>query len=190
MVGPAARLTSFVAASALAANAAAAPLPTWAIDAGCRDGQPHGRYALRSGDGALQVAGAFNHGKRTGSFIFWTPSGSRIAHIPYEDDGRNGTLATWYAAATPGEEPPRRSESAWRHGIRDGVTRTWYEDGQRRSETDYARGTQVATAGWTDAGARLGDRAAREIAERDAAAADARYAELEALVRDHLPRCD
>lgn len=191
MVEPGAGLTRFLPAVLYAVAAmAGADAPTWVVDGSCRDGQPHGRYELRNGDGALRVAGAFNYGKRTGSFIFWTAAGARVAHIPYEEDVRNGTLATWYDVRRAGGEPPRRFESVWRQGMRDGLTRTWYVDGRHRSETEYARGRQVASAGWTNAGTRLTERAARDLAERDAAAADAYYAELETLVRNHLPRCD
>jgi hypothetical protein len=189
-VGQGARLTPFLLALYVVAGVVSAQPPTWIVDGGCRDGQPHGRYELRAGNGELRVVGAFNHGKRTGSFIFWTASGSRVAHIPYDDDLRNGTLATWYEARTARAEPARRFESMWRQGARDGLTRTWYADGHRRSETDYERGRQVTSAGWTDTGIRLQERAARDIAERDAATADAYNAELEALVRTHLPHCD
>ncbi len=190
MVGESARLTRVVlAALCVAARAAGAELPPWTVDGSCRDGQPNGLYELRDPDGRLRVAGAFNHGKRTGSFIFWTETGSRAAHMPYDDDVRNGTLATWY----PGEsarEPPRHFESAWRKGTRDGLTRSWYASAQRRSETDYAHGRILASAGWSDTGTRLDDAAARALAESDAADADAYYAELETLVRGHLPHCE
>ena len=195
MVGEAARLTRSagtlapLAAAMLAAGVVAAPMPEWVVDANCRDGEPQGPYELRSGDGQLRVAGAFNAGRRTGSFIFWTAGGVRIAHIPYDDGERNGTVATWYAGA-PGREPARHLESAWRHGRRDGLTRSWYADGHRRSETEYAAGRIVASTGWTDAGRRLSEAAARELARRDADAADAQYAELDALVGTHMPRCD
>jgi len=191
MVGQGARLTRLLAASSwLAAGVACAQSPTWIVEGSCRDGQPHGRYELRTGDGALRVAGAFNHGRRTSSFIFWSTKGVRIAHIPYDDDVRNGTLATWYETRITGAEPPRRFESMWRRGAREGLTRTWYADGRRRSETEYERGRLVTTAGWTDIGTRLNEPAAREAAERDAIAADAYYTELETLVRDHVPHCD
>lgn len=191
MVGEDARLTRLLAGVLyVAASIADAQAPVWIVDGGCRDGQPHGRYELRTAAGNLRVAGAFNHGKRTGSFIFWTSSGARIAHIPYDDDSRNGTVATWYGTRQPAVEPPRRFESMWRRGARDGLTRTWYVDGHRRSETEYAEGRLIDTVGWTDTGARMAERAARDIAERDAAAADAEYAALEALVRSHLPNCD
>ena len=195
MVDEAARLTrtlGLLAGIALAPLAAAAgpnDLPAWVIVASCRDGSPQGPYQLRTPDGRLRVAGAFNGGRRTGSFIFWSNNGVRVAHVPYDEDERNGTLATWYPGR-PGVEPARRFESAWRRGRREGLTRSWYADGRRRSETEYAEGVLVTTAGWSDAGARLGDEAARALAQRDAEAADAEYAELDRLVREHLPRCD
>jgi hypothetical protein len=70
------------------------------------------------------------------------------------------------------------------------LTRSWYADGHRRSETDYSAGHIVASAGWTDAGARLSDAAARAQAQHDEEAAEAYYAELEALIREHLPHCE
>jgi len=190
-VGEAARLiraTLFVAASLYAAGIAGAPA-TWIVDGNCRDGRPQGPYQLRSGDGQLRIAGAFNEGKRTGSFIFWTAEGVRAAHVPYDDDLRNGTVAIWYDGP-PGREPPRRFESVWHHGKRDGATRAWYEDGRRRSETDYAGGRIAGTIGWTNTGEPVTDGIAREMAEHDAGVADAIYANLDALIRDHLPHCE
>jgi antitoxin component YwqK of YwqJK toxin-antitoxin module len=195
VVGEAARLTralGLLACVGLAPVAAAAgsnDLPAWVINASCRDGAPQGPYQLRTPDGRLRVAGAFNNGKRTGSFIFWSNDGVRVAHVPYDEDERNGTVATWYPGR-PGAEPARRLESAWRRGRREGLTRSWYADGRRRAETEYAGGALVTTTGWSDTGTQLGDEAARALAQRDAEAADAEYAELDRLVREHLPRCD
>lgn len=190
-MGEGARLTrSALAALLVAAGAAVAQSTGWVVDGGCRDGQPQGKYELRTDGGELRVVGAFNHGRRTGSFIFWAAGGARTAHLPYDDDLLNGTLATWYDGRAAGAEPARRLESAWRRGVRDGLTRTWYADGRRRSESEYERGLLVNTVGWADTGARLPQGAARVVAERDAAAADAYRAELEALVARHLPHCD
>jgi len=189
-VGEAAGLTRRITAVvALAAGAAFAEPPEWTVDGSCRDGQSHGRYELRNA-GALRVAGAFNHGKRTGSFIFWTAARARIAHIPYDEDARNGTLATWYEPQRGGAEATRRFESSWRQGVRDGLTRTWYPDGHRRLEAEYEGGRLVRASAWSDAGTRLDDRAARALALHDAAAGDADYARLESLVQAHLPRCE
>jgi hypothetical protein len=194
MVGEAARLTRSRAALAflvaLTTTAfAAASRAAWDIEATCRDGRAQGPYQLRSGDGQLRVAGAFNEGKRTGSFIFWATNGVRAAHIPYDEDARNGTIATWYPGV-PGREPARHFESTWRRDAREGITRSWYADGRHRAETEYAQGRIVASVGWSDSGERLSDAAAREVAQRDADALDALYADLDALIREHLPRCD
>ena len=191
MVGPAPRLTraALVLAAALAQAAGGATMATWVADGNCRDGRPQGPYELRTGEGQLRVAGAFNDGARTGSFIFWSDAGVRIAHLPFDHGLLNGTVAIWYEAP-PGREPPRRFESAWRRGKRDGETRSWYRDGHPRALTQYAAGRITASAGWTDTGARMADAAAGEAAQQDATAIDALYDELDALVREHMPRCD
>src|SRR4029079_3878255 len=136
----------------------------------------------------LRIAGAFNEGTRTGSFIFWRENGVREAHVPYDNGVRHGTVAGWYDGA-PGREPARQFEAAWRHGARDGETRSWYPDGHRRSQTQYANGRIVATLGWTGAGQALSDAAARALALRDAQAADADYAKRDALITQHMARC-
>ena len=83
MVGKNAQLTLSVAMFVLGSGAvAAAPAESYVVDGACRDGVAQGRYELRTSSGALRVTGAFNHGRRTGSFIFWEPSGARVAHIP------------------------------------------------------------------------------------------------------------
>jgi hypothetical protein len=155
---------------------------------GCRAGRPQGPYQVRGDNGQLRVAGAFNDGTRTGSFIFWRANGVREAHVPYDNGVRNGTLATWYDGP-PGREPSRHFESAWRHGRRDGETRSWYPDGHRRSVTEYANGRIVASAGWSATGEPLAEAAAHDQALRDERDADAGYARHEALIRDHLPSC-
>ena len=66
-------------AVALLGGAAPADAQTLHATAACRDGLPHGAYELRSSDGRLRVAGAFNRGRRTGSFIFWTS----VLTVPY-----------------------------------------------------------------------------------------------------------
>lgn len=192
MVGEAARLTRAIvgiAAASITAAIVAAPVPSWLVDANCRDGQAQGPYQLRTGNGQLRVVGAFNEGMRTGSFIFWTANGVRAAHVPYDNNLRNGTVALWYDGPSE-REPARRFESVWHHGSRDGQTRSWYADGHRRSETEYDAGRFVSSLGWTDAGERLTDAAARALAAHDADTAEATYAELDALIRDHLPHCE
>jgi len=59
---------------------------------------------MRSGQ--PRVVGAFRDGIRTGTFIFWNDSGTRVGVIPYDEDMASGTIALWYATA--GKRPAAR----------------------------------------------------------------------------------
>lgn len=191
VAGTSARLTLSVVVLLFAASGvAAAPAESYVVEGACREGVVQGRYEVRTADGALRVAGAFNHGRRTGSFIFWNKAGARVAHIPYDDDRRNGTLADWYRSDRSGDEPARRFEMSWRRGVQVGAARTWYRDGRLRSEAVFDEGRAVAAKGWSASGEPLQARAALELAERDARAANDLNAALELMVSAHLPRCD
>jgi len=163
---------------------------TYVVAGGCRDGAPNGAYELRMPDGRLRVLGAFAKGRRTGTFLFWAPTGARIAVIPYEDDVKIGTVALWHAPALPGGEPRRWLESAHSRGSLHGATRSWHADGTRRSEYRYERGELVAAAAWAESGAPLSEAEARRLAERDRATEAGYYGSLEQLVADNAPRCD
>ncbi len=188
---------SFAASNARAAAAAAtrppaaagAP-PALAASGSCRDGRPHGAYQLRGSDGTLRVAGAFNRGKRTSSFIFWSPRGVRIAQIPYDEGRWSGTMSLWYADATRGGDPQVKVESAYAEGRLNGETRSWYPNGALRAVLLYDRGTLVSAKAWSTTGAPLPEAQAKALAGRDSVA-DARYYEsLETIVDRHPPACN
>ena len=165
------------------------PGEAFAVAGQCRDGQPQGGYALRAADGRLRVQGAFSQGHRVGSFIFWSSSGVRVAHLPFDADALSGTVSLWYARPGRDAEPPRKLEAGYRQGVRHGQTRSWYADGRRRAELDFADGVLTSARAWSDAGVALDEAEARALAERDQAA-DAEYLDsLLAIVRRHLPDC-
>ena len=110
--------------AALSAQWALAAPPPYVVTGNCREGQPHGAYELRMPDGKLRVAGAFNHGKRIGTFLFWSASGARIALLPFDDDAINGTVALWYLAANAKTEPKPKLEAAYVNGLPAGDTRS------------------------------------------------------------------
>jgi len=191
MVGRAAALTI---RALLLAVLAASPATTFAqemqVRAACRDGLPHGAYELREAGGQLRVAGAFNRGKRTSSFIFWTATGVRVAHIPYDDGVRSGTVSLWYADAPRGGDAQQKLESSYTAGVLDGPTRSWHPEGRARTAFVYTGGTLVEAKAWNAAGAPLTDAAARALAARDSAADERYYSSLDALVAAHPPPCD
>ena len=113
MVGTAQALIGVVATciALVAAGAHAQGSEAFVVDGSCRDGQPHGAYELRDAAGNVRVVGAFNRGKRMGSFLFWSGGGARIAQLPYDDDVLVGNVATWYPPAR-GREQAQKLEAA------------------------------------------------------------------------------
>jgi len=174
----------------LATGSAAAAAPDLVASVGCRDGAPNGAYDLRMADGRMRILGAFAKGKRTGTFLFWSSTGSRIAVVPYDDDAKVGTVAVWYA--TPGRdgEPRRKLEARYAGGARHGVTRSWHPNGRQRTEYLYEKGSLVSARAWGESGSVVTDLDARRLAERDAVADADFLAGLERMIAENGPRCD
>lgn len=173
---------------ALAAEAALAQ--PYVVEGSCRDGRPHGNYELRDASGAVRVVGAFNRGKRTGSFLFWSSGGARIAQLPFEDDVLSGTLALWWPAAGKGAEQRPKLEATYAHGRLSGTKRSWYANGRPRAEFRYDQGTLAAAQATSESGRAMPEADARALAMRDLPGDEALYASLLAIVTQHLPRCD
>lgn len=170
--------------------AAAARSEDYAVVGQCRAGVPNGEYELWDFRGRLRVAGAFSQGRKTGTFIFWTAAGARIAVIPYDADARSGTVALWYAAPDGQVEAGRKLEAPYVDDRLHGVVRSWHPNGAARAEYRYERGELIEARAWSDAGAALPEPDARSLALRDADA-DRRVLEtLLGLVGAHLPRCE
>jgi antitoxin component YwqK of YwqJK toxin-antitoxin module len=186
-----ARLWGCMAAAILFATSGAfAAAPELIASGACRDGAPNGAYDLRMPDGRLRVLGAFAKGKRTGTFLFWSSTGSRIAVVPYDEDAKVGTVAVWFA--TPGRdgEPRRKLEAPHAANVRHGVTRSWHPNGRQRTEYLYERGSLVAARAWSESGTALPEAEARRLAERDTVADADFLAGLERMIAENGPRCD
>ena len=163
---------------------------SYIVSGNCRDGRPHGAYELRMPDGKLRVAGAFNHGKRIGSFLYWNAAGARIALLPFDDDAINGTVALWYLAASAKTEPKPKLEAAYANGLPAGDTRSWYPDGRPRAEFRYDQGVLAEARAWSAKGASLSGAESRAMAVRDRAADEQFYNTLLRIVRDNPPPCE
>jgi antitoxin component YwqK of YwqJK toxin-antitoxin module len=170
------------------AGSLAAP-PSYVVSGNCRDGQPHGAYELRMPDGTLRVTGAFARGKRTGSFLYWSSSGVRIALLPYDDDVMNGTVALWYLVPGGKAEPRSKLEAVYANGQHAGLARSWYPSGSPRAEFRYDHGILLEARAWTTAGKPMPDLDARALAQRDVTLDTQFYNTLEAIVRDNPPPC-
>lgn len=181
-------IAAFGSLGALAAPLAAAE--RFVAKGSCREGEAHGAYELKHGDGTVRVVGAFNRGKRTGSFIYWNAAGERVAHLPFEEDMLSGTVALWYATSVRNNATQQKLEAAYTQGRRNGVSRSWYPDGRPRAEFAYSDGELVEAKAWSVRGSALTKTEARALAERDADVDAVHYRSLEMLVRSHLPRCE
>ena len=184
------RILALVAVAFGVAAAGSAAAQSLVVQGGCRDGVPHGAWQLSDTNGRLRALGAFNHGKRTGSFIYWNASGVRIAHMPYDEDAKNGTLALWYPTRTKGPDAQQRLEAVYTAGQLNGSVRIWTPDGRTRGEYAYAGGQLAGAKAWDARGRELSELQARAQAEADVAEHEAYHATLEALVARHLPACD
>jgi hypothetical protein len=190
VVGGAPRLSrlGFVACACLLGAAPA--LAQAYVVSHCRGSVPNGGYELHYADGRLRIAGAFSQGHKTGTFIFWTAAGARIAVIPYDEDRKSGTVALWYTAPDGRAEAGRKLEAPYADDHLHGVVRSWHANGSPRGEYRYERGTLIGARAWSASGASLSDAEAQSLATSDAESNDKLYASLLAVVRDNLPACD
>ncbi len=179
-----------LAASVLCTATSLAATASYVVTGQCRDGRPHGAYELRMPDGQLRVAGAFNQGKRIGSFLFWSSSGVRIALLPFADDALEGTVALWYSVGDSRSLPKPKLEASYVAGRPDGVARSWNPDGRPRAQYRYAQGALAEAHAWSAGGAALSEAEARALALHDAAEDLRFYNTLEAIVRDNPPNCE
>jgi antitoxin component YwqK of YwqJK toxin-antitoxin module len=172
---------------------APAPAPQYEVKGACKDGQPDGPYELRlASGGPLQATGPFEAGARSGLFTFYDSDGRKIAEVPYRLDQIDGMVKLWYPAATPGtaEQGPRKLESLFAAGVRDGLTTAWYADGARRAELVYMNGVPRRAQYWSPAGENvIGPEGAKRAEEGEKVDLDLLIA-LDKLPREHPIRCD
>ena len=189
MVGAARTLSAAVAAAVAASLATPGLAQSLSARGTCRDGAPQGIYELRAPDGRLRVLGAFNHGRRTGSFLFWSEAGVRVAQIPFDEDSINGTVALWYPESR-GAEPRQRVEAVYVANRLNGEKRSWQFDGRLRARVRYAQGALVSAEAWDERGNLLAPDAALRLAQEDRERDDVYFATLDALVKAHPPNCE
>lgn len=145
---------------------------------------------MRTDDGHLRVAGAFAHGRKTGTFIFWNSTGARVAVIPYQDDEKSGTVALWYTSPGARREFRRKLEAPYVGDNLHGIKRSWHLGGGTRTEIRYEHGAVIDAQAWDEDGRPRPEAAANAQAAADEITDRRFYATLEALVRSHLPRCE
>jgi hypothetical protein len=156
----------------------------------CRYGVPNGAYELRMPDGRLRIVGAFAQGRMTGTFIFWSAAGARVAVMPFDNDAKSGTVALWYTPPDGRVEAGRNLEAPYVDDRPHGIVRSWHPDGRPRAEYRYEHGVLSDARAWSDSGTALAGTEAEHLAVRDAANDERFYASLLAVIRENLPACE
>jgi hypothetical protein len=190
VVGKASRLIVAVAGCLLALAVAQALAQPYVVVGQCRSGAPNGGYELHMPDGRLRVVGAFAQGHMTGTFIFWSAAGARVAVMPFDNDSRSGTVALWYTPSDGRVEAGRKLEAPYVNDRPHGIVRSWHPNGMPRAEYRYEHGVLSGAHAWSDSGVLLADTEAELLAARDAANDEKFYASLLAIIRENLPPCD
>ena len=162
----------------------------YVVSGQCRYGVPNGGYELRMPEGRLRVVGAFTHGHMTGTFIFWSATGARVAVMPFDNDARSGTVALWYTPPDGRVEAGRKLEAPYVNDRPHGIVRSWHPNGRLRAEYRYNHGVLSNARAWSESGVPLANTEAERLAARDAANNEKFYASLLAIVRVNLPPCD
>ena len=190
MVGEASRLSVAMACCVLALAAGQALAQPYVVVGQCRYGVPNGGYELRMPDGRLRVVGAFAQGRMTGTFIFWSAAGARVAVMPFDNDAKSGTVALWYTPPDGRLEAGRSLEAPYVDDRPHGIVRSWHPDGTPRAEYRYEHGVLSDARAWSDSGTALAGTEAEQLAARDAANNEKLYASLLAVIRENLPPCE
>ena len=190
MVGEASRLSVAVACCVLALAAGQALAQPYVVVGQCRYGVPNGGYELRMPDGRLRVVGAFAQGRMTGTFIFWSAAGARVAVMPFDNDAKSGTVALWYTPPDGRLEAGRSLEAPYVDDRPHGIVRSWHPDGTPRAEYRYEHGVLSDARAWSDSGTALAGTEAEQLAAHDAANNETLYASLLAVIRENLPPCE
>ena len=190
MVGEASRLGVAVACCVLALAAGQALAQPYVVVGQCRSGVANGGYELRTADGRLRVVGAFAQGHMTGTFIFWSAAGARVAVMPFDNDAKNGTVALWYTPPDGRVETGRKLEAPYVDDRPHGIVRSWHPNGMPRAEYRYEHGVLSDARAWYESGMALPATEVEHLAAQDAANDDKFYASLLAVIRENLPRCE
>jgi hypothetical protein len=157
------------------------------VDAECRGEIPHGAYVVASAAGAVRIEGRYADGLRSGIFTFFGPAGGKLIVLPYTKGLIDGTVRAWHAP--DGTDSGLKLISDISAGFIEGRYRTWYENGNPRSDFVVENGEIVSAETWNPDGSALeiGDPSA--LLQADIDSDFAYYARLEQVMDSFPPAC-
>lgn len=157
------------------------------VDAECEGAVPHGSYVVKSAAGAVRIEGRYADGLRAGDFRFFGPGGDRLVLLPYTKGLIDGTVKVWH---TPGTgEIKLKLESELSAGFVDGRHRTWYENGNPRSDFSVEEGEIVSGRTWNPDGSELEINSAAAFLQFEIESDFAYFSRLEQVMDAYPPEC-
>ncbi|MCP4846825.1 MAG: toxin-antitoxin system YwqK family antitoxin [Verrucomicrobiaceae bacterium] len=99
----------------------------------------NGFYTTWHENGQKDSEGNWKDGKRDSVWTEYSLSGGKDAEGTYKDDKREGVWTDYWQEDLDGKKYKGREQTC-KNGLKNGLTTTWHENGQRSSEKTYKGG--------------------------------------------------
>jgi hypothetical protein len=159
------------------------------VDADCEGGLANGGYVVRAGPGPVRIEGRYSQGRRDGEFVFYSAGGEKLIVLPYTRGLINGTVRAWHAPAADGDKPGLKLESDLNAGFVNGRHRTWYANGNPRSDFTISDGEILSANTWNPDGSELEINSDSAFLQAEIETDFAYYRRLEQLLDAYPPGC-
>ncbi|MGD2170497.1 MAG: hypothetical protein PVI79_07505 [Gammaproteobacteria bacterium] len=159
------------------------------VDTECEGGVANGSYVVRAETGTVRIEGHYLQGVRDGEFIFYSPGGEKLIVLPYTKGLINGTVRAWHVPAANGDASGLKLESELSAGFVDGRHRTWYANGNPRSDFTIEDGEILSGDTWNPDGSELKINSDSAFLQAEIETDFAYYSRLEQVLDAYPPEC-
>ena len=159
------------------------------VDAECEGGVANGSYVARADPGPVRIEGRYSQGMREGEFVFYSASGEKLIVLPYTRGLINGTVRAWHAPDADGGASRLKLESDLSAGFVNGRHRTWYENGNPRSDFTIEDGEILSGNTWNPDGSELEINSDSAFLQSEIESDFAYYGRLEQVLDAYPPGC-
>jgi len=159
------------------------------VSAACEGGVASGAYRVESAQGNPRIEGAYANGLRDGDFVFYTADGAKMIVLPYTKGLLHGTIKAWHVGDSGGGDPGLKLVSDIRAGFIQGRHRTWYENGQQRSDFVIEDGEITAGKAWNPDGTVLEIKDSSQFLNTEIENDFSYYHRLEQVMDAYPPDC-
>lgn len=159
------------------------------VNTECEGGVANGSYVVSAESGPVRIEGHFLHGLRDGEFIFYSPGGEKLIVLPYTKGLINGTVRAWHVPGANGGASGLKLESDLHAGFANGRHRTWYANGNPRSDFTIEDGEIVSGGTWNPDGSELKINSDTDFLRAEIETDFAYYSRLEQVLDAYPPEC-